>query len=180
MTTEAIERKYPVSSNEAGKPLRQRELYSLLEEGKGSLVAYDWLLKQMRVKEVFESLRTGKNLVGAEIIEKIEEPDNSVISLEFRWPVKTDIVTQEHNYGDHVKKAKSYPATYSSIIVTIDRVQHNAPTLDFEHVVTIEGDEMEFTHWVSGSLRSVDVKDAIKRAFLNPKSKSLQEENLSK
>ncbi len=177
MATKAIERKYPVFSSEVGRPLSQRELYSLLEERKESQVTYDWLLGQMGVIKVFESLRTDKNLVGAEILERIEEPDASVISLEFRWPVKTDIITQEHEYGDHVKKAKSYPATYSSIIVTLERVQHHAPALCFEHAVTIEGGEIELIHWMSGSLRPVDVEDAINKAFLNPRTKCLQEEN---
>lgn len=175
MTTEAIERKYPVSSSETGKPLREQELYSLLEEGKESLVVYDWLLGRMKVREVFESLRTNNNLVGAEFLKKIEEPDASVISLEFRWPVKTNIITQEHEYGDHVIKAKSYPATYSSIIVTLDRVQRNAPTLAFEHIVTIEGGETELIHWAAGSLRQVDVENAINKAFLNPRAKRVKE-----
>ncbi len=177
MITEAIEGKYPVSSNEVGRPLYQQELYGLLEERKGNLVAYDWLLRQMRIIEVFESLRADKSLVGAEVLEKIEEPDASVINLEFRWPVKTDILTQELKYGDHVKKAKSYPATYSSIIVTLNRAQHHAPALDFEHVVTIEGEKRELIRWATGSLRPVDVESAIYKAFLNPRTKCLQEEN---
>ena len=177
MTTEAIERKYPVSSNEVGKPLSQQELYDLLEERKESLVFYDWLVRHARVIEVFESLRTDKNLPEAEVLKKIEEPDASVINLEFRWPVKADIITQEHEFGAHVKKAKSYPATYNSIIVTLDRVQNNAPTLDFKHIVTIEGGDIELMHWVSGSLHPGSVRNAIKKAFLNPRTKCLQEEN---
>lgn len=178
MTTESTERKYPVPPSEIGKPLLEQEQYDLLRERMNNIVALDWFTEYIGVRKVFENLRTNKKLVRAEILEKIEEPDASVITLEFRWPVKTDIIiTQELNFMNNVKKAKSYPATYNSIIVTLDRVQNNPPTLDFEHVVTIEGGKIELIHWCTGSLRPIDVEDAINKAFLNPKTKGLQEGN---
>ena len=122
-TPESVKRKYPVSPEEVGRPLGQKETYQLLEARKENIVTYDWFLSHSRAREVFESLRSENRLIGVGILENIEQPDASEIKLEFRWPVVSDIVDGEHPLGDSARKAKSYPATFNYVTINFNRVQ---------------------------------------------------------
>ena len=175
--TEAIERKYPVSPEEIGRPLSQKERYELLEARKESLATYQWFLGFSRAREVFESLRSENRLFEAEILENIEQPDASEITLKLRWPVKSDIVDGEHPLGDSARKAKSYPATYNYVTINFNRVQTSwTPDYGSEPAwaVVIEGEKIEDVLWVSGSLQPWQVEKAIKRAFSNPKARDIE------
>ncbi len=177
MSTRDIERKYPVSPEEVGRPLSPEEMLVLLEERKENLVRYEWFLDYSRAREVFESLRSENTLVGSKILEKTEQPDASEIRLELRWPVKSDVVEGEHPFGDRARKAKSYPATYSYVTINFNRVQKRwSPDYGSEPgwAVSIEGEKVEDVLWVSGSLQPWKVEKAIRKAFSNPKTRDFE------
>lgn len=173
--TGTIERKYPVSPEMVGNPLSQEDMYGLLEEKRENIVAFEWFLSYSGARQIFESLRSENKLIGAEINERLEQPDASEIKLELRWPVKSDIVYggEEDFFTGRVKKAKSYPSRYNSVTINFNRVQV-LPYLKFEWVVSIKGKKEEFAHWASGSLQPWDVEKAIKKAFSNPKTKETE------
>lgn len=166
--TESLKRKYPIPESELDKPFSQQEMYGLLRERSINLVVLDWFLEYTRAGEVFESLRSDNGLHGAELIQSIKQPDASVIELEFRWPVKSNVINQESAWGDRTEKAKSHPASFNSIVITIDRVQYDRPTLDFGNIITIEGKKIELVH--QPNITPHRVKKAIGRAFLNPRT----------
>ena len=177
MSTNAIERKYPVSPEEVGRPLNQEEMLELLEERKENLVRYEWFLGYSKAKEVFESLKSENTLVGSKILEEMEQPDASEIRLELRWPVKSDVVSGEHPFRDRARKAKSYPATYSYVTINFNRVQRGwSPDYGSETAweVSIEGEKVEDVLWVGGSLQPWKVEKAIKKAFSNPKTRDFE------
>ena len=174
---EFTEKKHPIPPEEIGKPLSQEEMYKLLEARKESLVTYEWFLGYSRAREIFEGLRSENKLIGAEILETIEQPDASEIRLELRWPVKSGKVYGEYIFGGESIKAKSHPSTYNCVTINFDRVQtkwspdYGSKT---EWMVSIEGEKVEDVLWASGSLRPSDVEEAIKKAFSNPKTKDFE------
>jgi len=130
-----------------------------------------------RAREVFESLRSENRLIGAEILENIEQPDASEIKPELRWPVKSAVVEAEHPFGDMARKAKSYPSTYNYVTINFNRVQKAWSAdygLETAWAVSIEGERVEDVRWASGSLSPWHVEEAIKRAFSNPKTKDFE------
>jgi hypothetical protein len=174
---EIAERKHSVLPEELGRPLSQKEMYELLEARKESLVIYEWFLNYSRAREIFEGLRSENGLNGAEILENIEQPDASEIRLELRWPVKSDVVSGEHPFGDRARKAKSHPSTYNYVTINFNRVQKRwTPDYGSEPAWTasIEGERVEDVFWVAGSLQSWQVEEAIRKAFSNPKTKGIQ------
>jgi hypothetical protein len=177
MSTKEIERKHPVSPEEVGRPLSQEEMLVLLEKRKTNQAAYKWFLGYSKAKEVFESLRSENTLVGSKILEKMEQPDASEIRLELRWPVKSAVVSGEYPSRNTVRKAKSYPATYSYVTINFNRVQPKwSPDYGSEPTweVSIEGERVEDILWVGGSLQPWKVEKAIKGAFSNPKTRDFE------
>ncbi len=164
---------YPFTENELGQPLNQEDMINLSKAKAEGLRALDWFLTYSKAGEVFEKLRSDKNLYGAELLQRIEQPDASTVSLEFRWPVKTDRITSAHIWGEKTLKAKSYPASFNSILITLDRVQFNPPILDFAYLITIQGKKVELVQ--PDNLTPQMVKEAINNAFLNPRSEESQD-----
>ena len=177
MTPEPTDAVYKVPQEEVGKPLGQEDMRELLKARRENLVVYDWFLSYGRAREVFERLRSDNGLVAAEILETIEQPDASEIKLEFRWPVKSDVVSGEDVYGGMVRKVKSYPSTYNYVTINFDRVQTRWSG-DYGSepawMASVEGEKVESALLAAGSLRPVDVEDAIQKAFSNPKIKDLE------
>lgn len=177
MVSELIERTSTVPPEEVGKPLSQEDMYELLKAQRENLVSYQWFLSHGRAREVFEGIRSNNQLVSAEILETIEQPDASEIKLEFRWPVKSGVVEGKHLLGLRAKKTKSYPAAYNYITINFHRVQTEwSPDYGTEPAwaVSIEGEELETNFWAAGSLSLSSVEQAIKRAFSNPKTKDFE------
>ena len=175
--TEFTDSKYLVPPEEVGKPLSQEEMLELLKARRENQDAYEGFLRFSKAREVMESLRLENSLIGAEILERKEQPDASEIKLELRWPVKSGVVEGEHPFGLSANKTKSYPATYNYVTVNFNRVQTRWTPDDGSEVawtVSIEGERLESNLWAAGSLQPWEVEEAIKRAFSNPKTKDFE------
>src|SRR3990167_4105263 len=174
MVSELTERRPTVPPEEVGEPLSQEDMYELLSARKENMVLYQWFLTHSRAREIFEGIRSDKQLIAAEILETIEQPDASEIKLELRWPVKSGVVEGKQLPGIRAKKTKSYPATYNYVTVNFHRVQTEwSPDYGTgsSWAVSIEGEGLNLILW-AGNLRPVDVEGAIQRAFSSPKTKN--------
>ncbi|KKU03845.1 MAG: hypothetical protein UX88_C0026G0003 [Candidatus Woesebacteria bacterium GW2011_GWC2_47_16] len=176
MVSELTERRPTVPPEEVGKPLSQEDMYELLNARKENMVLYQWFLSHSRAREVFEGIRSDNQLIAAEILETIEQPDASEIKLELRWPVKSGVVEGKQLPGRRAIKTKSFPATYNYVTVNFHRVQTEwSPDYGTEPAwaVSIEGEGLDSILWAE-SLRPVDIEAAIQRSFSNPKTKDFE------
>jgi len=176
MVSELTERRPTVPPEEVGEPLSQEDMYELLSARKENMVLYQWFLTHSRAREIFEGIRSDKQLIAAEILETIEQPDASEIKLELRWPVKSGVVEGKQLPGIRAKKTKSYPATYNYVTVNFHRVRTEwSPDYGTgpSWAVSIEGEELDSILWTE-SLRPVDIEAAIQRAFSSPKTKDFE------